>query len=212
MQNHLAGLYEAPTNYDIYDFLITDARLADALTPRGHCNNDERLIVSETDDHLDISIYVDGDTLALLRDDDPLVALHDGNLSPLMLALEGVSHFHYLCWNAEYDKPVTLLELELQAEVDKYVTAVTLLGAQGGKADAATVHERLFNQIHFHQDLPDERLERYQHANHYAAKYCRALTSNFPSHGHQPKFISELRRFYRLTQNEKIRRIESAGS
>ena len=109
-------------------------------------------------------------------------------------------------------RPVTLLELELQAEVDKYVTAVTLLGAQGGKADAATVHERLFNQIHFHQDLPDERLERYQHANHYAAKYCRALTSNFPSHGHQPKFISELRRFYRLTQNEKIRRIESAGS
>lgn len=210
LQNHLAFLYEAPTEHDIYDFLITDARLADSLTPDGHCHNDERLLVSESTQQLDISVYVDQETLALLTDDNPLVVLHEGNLEALMLALEGVSHFHYLCWNAAYDKSVTLLELELQAEVDKYVIAVTLLNAQGSHANAGTVHDRLFENIRFYRDLEDEHRTRYHAANRYAAKYCRALGNNFPRHGHQPHFINELRRFYRLTQNEKIRRIESA--
>jgi hypothetical protein len=211
LQNHLARLYEAPTEYDIVDFLITDASLADSLTPGEHCDNNERLLISESADRLDISVYVDEDTLSRLSDDDPLVVLHEGNLAAFMLALEGVSHFHYLCWNAAYDKSVTLLELELQAEVDKYVTALMLLSAQGNRTSANSVHQRLFDQIHFRQDLRDEHLTRYQHANHYAAKYCRTLKNEFPRHDDQPLFINELRRFYRLTQNEKIRRIEDVA-
>ena len=97
-----------------------------------------------------------------------------------MLALEGVSHFHYLCWNASYDKSVTLLELELQAEVDKYVTVLMLLGAQGSRTDSGAIHQRLFDEIHFRGDLPVEHLTRYQDANYYAAKYCRALSEHYP--------------------------------
>ncbi|GAH11626.1 unnamed protein product, partial [marine sediment metagenome] len=71
--------------------------------------------------------------------------------------------------------------------------------------------QRLFDQIHFRQDLQDEHLTRYREANHYAGKYCRALKDNFPAGRNESLFINELRRFYRLTQNEKIRRIETAG-
>ncbi len=209
LDEHLGSLYETPTNYDIYDFLITDAASANSLTPDGHCANDERLLVLQSEDHLDISVYVGNDTLARLKDDDPLVGLHEGNLEAFMLALEGVSHFHYLCWNATYDKSVTLLELELQAEVDKYVTALMLLGAQGNSADANIVHQRLFEEFSYREDLQEEHLTRYQHANYYAAKYCRALSDNYPAAANQPSFINELRRFYRLPQNEKIRRIET---
>ena len=211
LQNHLVQLYEAPTDYDIDDFLITDAALADTLTPREHHHNDERLLVSESGDRLDISVYIDAKTLVVLTDDDPLSVLHEGNLAAFMLALEGVSHFHYLCWNAAYDKSVTLLELELQAEVDKYVAAVTLLSAQGNQDDANSVHQRLFDQVHYRKDLSEEHLARYQDANRYAAKYCCTLKNRFPHHGKEQPFISELRRFYRLTQNEKIRRIESTA-
>ena len=209
LENHLACLYETPTDYDIYDFLITDATAARSLTPHGHGDNDERLLVSQSEDYLDISVYLDRDTLERLQNDDPLVGLHEGNLTAFMLALEGVSHFHYLCWNASFDKSVTLLELELQAEVDKYVTALMLLGAQGSRLESNIIHQRLFDQIHFRDDLQVEQLTRYQRANHYAAKYCRALSENYPAAGNQPSFINELRRFYRLSQNEKIRRIES---
>lgn len=211
VQNYLAGFYEAPTPYDIYDFLITDAAHADALTPTGERDNDERLLVAQTDDGVELSIYVDGDTLSFLRDDDPFTGLHDGNLSAFMVALEGVSHFHYLCWNASFDKSVTLLELELQAEVDKYVTAIALLGEQENTPGIEDVHERLFENVRFRDDLAADHRARYQDANRYAGKYCRALLTNYPEAHREPCFRNELRRFYRLTQNEKIRRIESVG-
>ncbi len=59
-------------------------------------------------------------------------------------ALEGVSHFVYLAWNAGHDKPVSLLELEMQAEVDKYVGSYWLMrrqlpGSLSGGAVAAAV-------------------------------------------------------------------------
>ncbi len=211
LEDHLACLYETPTDYDIYDFLITDETTARSLTPRGHCDNDERLLVLQSEEHLDISVYLDPETLERLRDDDPLVGLHEGNLAAFMLALEGVSHFHYLCWNASFDKSVTLLELELQAEVDKYVTVLMLLGAQGSHTDSSTIHQRLFDEIQFRGDLQVEQLTRYQQANRYAAKYCRALSELYPAADNQPNFINELRRFYRLPQNEKIRRIQSTN-
>jgi len=211
VQEYLAGLYEAPTPYDVYDFLITDERHANALTPSGHTENHERMLVAQSDDAVELTIYVDQDTLAHLQRDNPFTGLHDGNLAAFMLALEGVSHFHYLCWNAAFDKSVTLLELELQAEVDKYVTATALLDEQGHAGHFGTVHERLFEDVSYRDDLSDEHLDRYRNANHYAGKYCRSLRANYPEAHREPCFRNELRRFYRLTQNEKIRRIESVG-
>ena len=59
-------------------------------------------------------------------------------------ALEGVSHFVYFAWNAGYDKPVSILELEMQAEIDKYIATFTLLRRQSpqrfpGGADASVI-------------------------------------------------------------------------
>lgn len=208
LQNHLARLYAAPTDYDIYDFLITDADAANRLTPRGQQNNQERLLVSQTDDALNISVYVDANALERLSADDPMIGLHEGNLPAFLLALEGVSHFHYLCWNAVYDKPVTLLELELQAEVDKFVTAISLLDAQRKQIHPGKIHERLFEHIRFRADLSAEHRNRYREANRYAAKYCYSLNSDFPPTQDGSRLADELRRFYRLTQNGKIHRIE----
>ena len=210
LQQQLSRLYETPNQYDIYDFLITDQKLADAISPPGCSANDERLLVSQSREHLDISVYVDGSTLAHLANDDPLEILHDGNLNAFMLAIEGVSHFQYLCWNAGFDKSVTLLELELQAEVDKYVTAIRLLSAQGNVADASAVHTHLFDKVSYRSDLAPEERARYCDANHYAAKYCRLLSEHFLRDANHVNTLNELRRFYRLTQNEKIRRIEQS--
>ena len=207
LQQRFTQLYETPTDYDIYDFLITDPIQANALSPTGVCDNDERLLISQSDQNLDISVFVDQKTLAQLKDDDPLVGLHEDNIHAFMLALEGVSHFQYLCWNASYDKSVTLLELELQAEVDKYVTVVSVLNDQGRAADTRSIHAKLFSDVSYHDDLKDVVRERYHRANHYAGKYCRALSRNFPRCASHSRFLNELRRFYRLTQNEKIMRI-----
>ncbi len=77
-----------------------------------------------------VSLYLDPALLERLQQSNPLVRLNESNVADYWTALEGVSHFLYFAWNAGHDKPVTLLELELQAEIDKYVASYLLLKRQ----------------------------------------------------------------------------------
>ncbi len=47
--------------------------------------------------------------------------------------LEGVSHFLCVAHHATHDRQVSLLTLELQAEIDKYVGSFLLLSHCGAK-------------------------------------------------------------------------------
>ncbi len=209
LQDHLSCLYEAPIEHRVADYLVTDARLAQALedSDQEHTNC-ERLLVREGDDALDISLYIDAQILSNLTACNPYTCLDERNLNEFLIALEGVSHFHYLVWNAVHARQVTQLEMELQAEVDKYVTATLLLRQQGVIDDSEAFHERFFTAVSYAVDENCTNGQRYREANHYAAKYCRGLNRRYPAQHEQPTFINELRRFYRLSQNEKIRCIE----
>jgi hypothetical protein len=206
IQNGLATLYETPIAHSVSDFLVTDAALARALeTSDNTRNNAERLLLRQTEDSLDITLFIDAAVLAALGERNPYESLHADNLNDFLIALEGVSHFHYLVWNAQHHRQVTQLEMELQAEVDKFVTAMMLLDEQGREADAGAVHNTLFNAVLFDDTADAESGQRYREANHYAAKYCRQLSRRYPAHHRAPTFLNELRRFYRLPQNDKIR-------
>ena len=133
MQSLLAALYDAPVAHDVHDYLITDPAHAAALqelpSPPA---TDEQLLIATTDDGMELGLYLDVSVLERLGRRCPLVALDESNLGDYCTALEGVSHFHYLTWSADCDRRVSLLELELQAEVDKYASALSLLLAQRG--------------------------------------------------------------------------------
>jgi len=47
-----------------------------------------------------MSLYLDPALLQRLAREDPLTRLHAGNVADCWTALEGVSHFLYLAWNA----------------------------------------------------------------------------------------------------------------
>ncbi len=208
IQCDLATIYETPLPYDIYDFVITDAYIAAKLTPTtASPNNQERLLIEPTFDDPRLSLYIDATVLTRLYADDPTVSLHSGNLPEFLVALEGVSHLHYAIWNVEHNRPVSLLELELQAEVDKYVACAKLFSDQRAGDIPIRLHQTLFDAVTFDQSLAPEARSRYQEANYFAAKYCAALRRRFPGHHGQPSFLRELREFYRLPQNEKIQRI-----
>jgi len=145
LQKRLCRLYEVPTKYDVNDFLITDPILADAITPPGHRANDERLLASQSSEQLNISLYLENRLLSLVVADKPLKLLQDGNIDAPMVALEGFSYFRRLRWNASFDKPITLLEL--QAAMDKYVVALTLLRIQNSSVTSRTVHHKLFDNV-----------------------------------------------------------------
>ncbi len=209
MQSLLESIYDVPLGHDVRDFLVTDRNLAAALKAGAGQGVREQLLVSEDGEYVDISLFLDEDVLRRLCRRDPRVDLDETNLEDFCLVVEGISHFVYLAWNARHDKSVTLMELELQAEVDKFIAALHLLGTRGV---APALHRCLFDYVSFDPRLDGARLTRYRHASRYAGKYCKTLYRRFMHRVRRPGMLAELRRFYRLPQSAKIRHIDTAFS
>jgi hypothetical protein len=207
LQTLLGRLYDVDLPYDVYDFLVTDRRAV------GESSNerralDEELLLAETADGAGVALYLDPQILSRLEAADPHHALTENNLADYCTALEGVSHFVYSTWGLERDLPVSLLELETQAEVDKYAITVFLLARQqGGESYPAQVHARLFDRVNFDARLEPDQYERYRTAHRCAAHYCRRLERRFVNRGKLKieAMVRELRNFYRLRHAAKLR-------
>ncbi len=208
MQSLLGRLYDVDLQYDVYDFLVTDRRALGDIT-RGNESRtlDEELLLAETPDGAGVALYLDPALLERLDSADPLGALTESNLADYCTALEGVSHFVYTTWRLGRDAPVSLLELETQAEVDKYAATVFLIAHQQGGGYPAQVHSRLFDRVRFDERLEAEQYHRYRTAHRCAARYCRALERRFVQRGEAriEALLRELRKFYRLGSTAKLR-------
>lgn len=208
MQELLAGLYDAPAEHDVYDFLVTDAAHAAALQGDVQAPaSDEQLLVLEEEDGVGLSLYVDQAVLERLVARCPLRALSDENLADYCTALEGVSHFHYFVWSAGRARHVSLLELELQAEVDKYASALRLMLEQREGRFPGELFERLFGRASFLPHLSAQERSRYEEAHRFAARFCRRLEERFlrRRRARPEALLAELRAFYRLGRHAKLR-------
>lgn len=201
--------YALESPHSVSRFLVTNPDLLASLglaPAEAPCA--ERVLVAEGDGGMDLAVYLESGLLERLDGTDPLEDLHDDNLGDFLTALEGVSHFVYLVWNAMLGKQVTLLELELQAEVDKFVVAAQLLARQRGGVPSA-LHDRLFRHFRLVPGLDAEQRRRYLDASRYASDYCRMLASRFMARNSGKPMAPELRHFYRLTQRGKLHHITS---
>ncbi len=208
MQSLLGRLYDVDVQYDVHDFLVTDRRALGGLVAENDTRAlDETLFVAETTDGAGLSLYLDPGLLQRLESADPLGALTEVNIADYCTALEGVSHFVYTAWRLERDAPVSLLELETQAEVDKYAATVFLVARQQGGRYPAEVHPRLFDRVSFDSRLKPEQYDRYRTAHRCAAQYCRRLERRFVRRGEAriEALVRELRKFYRLGSTAKLR-------
>jgi len=212
LQDLIGGIYDVSVAHDIYDFLVTDREHLPAAA-RGSGATDEELIVAQpeegTSGELAMSLYLDPKLLERLARADPMECLNDGNVADYWTALEGVSHFLYLAWNAGHDKPVSLLELEMQAEVDKYVASYWLMRRQFPDRFPAELLRLLFERTRIDPRLAGGREDLYREASGYAEKFCRRLEQSLrDAQGRsQDEVLAELRRFYRLTNARKVAHI-----
>ena len=209
LQELIGGIYDVRVAYDVYDFLVTDRDRLPHTARSGVA--DEELIVAQSTDGTEVSmsLYLDPALLERLASADPLIELHAGNVADWWTALEGVSHFLYLAWNAGHDKPVSLLELEMQAEVDKYVASYWLLRRQNPGHFPAELRRVLFERTRIDPRLAAERRRLYGEASRYAERFCRRLEQRLTDEAHgEREVLSELRRFYRLTNARKRAHIE----
>jgi hypothetical protein len=204
----LSDIYQVEPGYDVRDFLVTDQTLAkimggDALIP----NTDESVLVAEDEDGMALSVYLDSQMLGRLDRDNPMEALKAPRLNDLWTVLEGISHFNYLVWSAGRDRTVTLLELEMQAEVDKFISTWLMAQDQDECDFANRLHGWLFDSVRFRPALSVDEHRRYKTANDYAARFCHGLMKRFRNNCHRT--MRELRLFYRLKQTDKISHIHS---
>lgn len=207
MQALLVRLYDVQVDYDVYDFLVTDRSALQHIAPdNDHRVLDESLLLAQTSDGAGVALYLDPALLSRLENADPLGALTDDNMADYCTALEGVSHFLYSMWSLDRDAQMSLLELETQAEVDKYAAAVFLIAGQQGGAYPAQVHPRLFDRVRFDERLEPDQYQRYRTAHRSAAYYCRRLEQRFVERGEAriEAMVRELRKFYRLGSTAKL--------
>lgn len=210
LQQRFNDLYQAAAGYDIRDFLITDPALAQLIGQDAMLTNTrETLLVAEDDQGLAVSLFLDGEMLDRLEEAKPLDRLRAAHLDDLWQVLEGISHFNCVVYRAAQDRSVSLLELELQAEIDKFVSTVLLAVDQGRNDILASLHGWLFEDVSFHQGLDSEQLDRYRAANDYASRFCARLCDRLLDDGERA--ITELRQFYRYPLTDKISHIHSSA-
>lgn len=208
LQGGLESMYRVETDLDVCDFLVAgDER--DALrverAPR------EQLLIRRDDDGLQLGLFVDERTLENLAMRDPRRRLDAQNLQDFLLAVEGVSHFVYLVHRARQERPVSAVELELQAEVDKYLVSLLVSWNQNGEPPA-DLRERLFANIRFAGDLSPEERERYELANSAADEYASSLEQRFVRTRAVDDMLGEVRRFYRKGLAEKLEYISQLAA
>ena len=161
----------------------------------------EQLLVREASDALEIEVRVPTPTGRKAER-----SVDDG----LLQRVEGVSHFLYLTERARVELPATLLELELQAEVDKFV--VLAVEPSVPTRDSLALHERLYERVAFLHPADSEAGRRYRLANRLAARLAArvaSLCSDRQRKDGRGRAKTMLRRFYRSGQAEKIRMAET---
>jgi hypothetical protein len=118
--------------------------------------------------------------------------------------IEGVSHFVYVVERARTGRETTQLELELQAEVDKWVVLAASLQSFDEDGSAA-LRERLYENVRFAHDEASELGQRYRVANDAAHRFVHRLERDYVRAARFAEMRVELRRFFHVGQEEKLR-------
>lgn len=206
IQRQLEALYQTQVRENVERFVIKAASSKEAavgatIKSRLAC---EALIIKPSPHGIEVGLFVAPSILRTLRHYDPFCSIGNHNLKPFLIATEGVSHFLYFLKRAKEFHPVTRLEMELQAEIDKYLL-VSLVYLSQFRQIPSFLFSLLFEGIRFEPSLSEEEKSRYAEANRMARKFCAHLEGNYLRYGRFKNAIQRARRFYHLNHWEKLR-------
>ncbi|MHB8877435.1 MAG: hypothetical protein ACYC8T_27400 [Myxococcaceae bacterium] len=205
IQEHLEAIYGIRCELRAAEFLIDEDQ---ARRLGGTLRADEELLVLEEGGDLEVGLFLSNGLLRQLEpwDGAPTLAVLDGELEGYCQMAEGVSHFLYLAHTAAQERTVSLLELEAQAEVDKFALCALSGWGRGARAQAAELFGRLFEKVGYRAGLSAPERWRYEEANRLARAFCKRLLP-LVGQGRMDKVLSVLRHCYRLGAEAKLRHL-----
>ena len=209
MQDHLEAIYGITCEARAEVFVVdTEAAVQLGGTGRG----EEELLVHEDGDSLEMALYLSPALLDRLKpyEAGPLGYVLDGDLDGYCQVAEGVSHFLYMAHTAAHGRTVSLLELEAQAEVDKFAVCLLHRWGEGVKAWADELLARLFERVSYRPRLSAQERWRYEEANRLSYTFCQRLMGHVAGR-RLDRLLSDLRYAYRLGAEAKLRHFAQAG-
>lgn len=194
----LCKLYDTKPVDDIERFIIACETDPQCTLVGNRISEREALLIREHGDELELGLFIAPDIIEVLSAPNPI-----DHPDALCCAIEGVSHFLYLCDRIEKGIKVTQLELELQAEVDKFIL-LNLIAARASGSSPPRLFDMQFEDHRFDPGLPDEDRMRYIEASRYAAKYCYFLMIHYFNPLRMSGLVPQARDFFRRNLAEKI--------
>jgi len=205
LQNRIESHYDLDIPYCIEQFVSSDKAVADQLADDQVSDGQQRpnvdaevVFIHQQEDSLEFTVYVD----------EGLLAAVDGSqsdLDGLCTVVEGASHAVCLLWHAHHDRQIRPIDLELQAEIDKFMI---LTEGRHCTTERRHLHRRLFANSTLLAEQGTAMHERYRTASKLASRYCQWLNAHFLEAGAQAALHQELARFYRLSGRAKFDRIQ----
>ena len=203
LQDGLETLYGLRCEARAEDFLVTAEQ---ALLLGGTGRAPEEMLVREGEDGMEVALYLSPELLEPLsrcEGDLPRV-LEAMGLDGFCTLTEGVSHFMYLSRAFDLDRHVSLLELEAQAEVDKFAVCVLLRWSE--QVWARQLVQKLFDEVRYRPELSADERSRYVEANRLSRNYCQGLLGHVEGR-RRDRFLSEIRYAYRLGAEAKLQHL-----
>jgi hypothetical protein len=209
MQDHLEAIYGITCEARAETFVVdTEAAVQLGGTGRG----EEELLVHEDGDSLELALYLSPSLLDRMKpyEAGPLGYVLDGDLDGYCQVAEGVSHFLYVAHTAAHGRTVSLLELEAQAEVDKFAVCLLHRWGEGVGAWAEELLTRLFDRVSYRERLSAQERWRYEEANRLSRLFCSRLMGHVTGR-RLDRLLGDLRYAYRLGAEAKLRHFAHGG-
>ena len=167
-----------------------------------------KVLIRDAGDTLKVSIYYPDELIRELEGNDPRLGLHDGNVDLCASFVEELDHFLFIAQNYKQNRPFSLLELELQANVTKYLVLKYFIALQNkslklSKFDKEYIRYHLFYKRKYDIEDTSER-KRYEDAGKFGMIYTKYIDLLS-----QEDRLRDLRQFSRMTCPSKIRHIQS---
>lgn len=207
-QAQLESIHAVRVGGRVEDFLCTGDLVARL---RGEVRAPEELLISQDAEGLAVGLYIAPEVLSSLQArGSPLSLLLGERLPAYCVAAEGVSHWLYVHHRAGQDGALSQLELEVQAEVDKFASCTLGLWQLGLLGLVSRLRERLFDGVRYFTHLDADERDRYATANRLARSYAAGLQRRFVERRDLEGFLRELRIAFRLSGGEKYARLAAA--
>jgi len=211
IQKQLETIYQLPGDLSIVDFLINQEVLEKLKEKQHHLTNIHNrkglMLLFPEGGELRLAIYLHDQVLNNLHRHNPFLGLNEQNIHDFCIMTEEVSHFLYTIWRVRHRIQMTKLELELQAEVDKFIICNLYRLNHETHFNSLFLKQLLFETFSLEKDLTSESKNRYSTANKFALHYCHFLENHFIKKALFLQMFEEIRRFYRLGQTDKISHI-----